>query len=106
MKKLVFSIYDRATMTYSDPFYAFSDEDCFRAVRGAFAPASQLVLYPSDYVICNLGSWDSSTGELVCDPVVEIEEIKHLIPVGLREYALDGTFSGGVTNEKKEDSPA
>lgn len=106
MYKLIFSIYDRATMTYSDPFYAFSDEDCFRAVRGAFAPSSQLVLYPSDYVICNLGSWDSSHGIIESHDVVEVKEVKYLIPVGLREYALDGTFSGGVTNEKKEDSPA
>lgn len=98
MQKNVYTIYDRATMTYSDPFYAFGDEDCFRAIRGAFAPSSQLVLYPSDYVVCILGVWNFEKGSLVTSGVSDVKEIKSLIPVGLRQYALDGTF-GGVGNE-------
>lgn len=106
MRKNVYAIYDRATMTYSDPFYAFNDEDCFRAVRGAFAPNSQLVLYPSDYVVCVLGCWDSNEGSLVASCPSEVKEIKNLIPVGLRKCALDGTFNGGEIYEEKKDSAA
>lgn len=98
MKKVLYSIYDRATMNYSDPFYALGKEDAVRAIRGAFGASSQLVLYPADYVICELGSFDSASGVLDVKSIVEVEEIKNLIPVGLRQYCLDGTF-GGVDNE-------
>lgn len=104
MKQNIYSIFDRATSDHAMPFVAATDEAAFRLVRGSFAPQSQLVLYPSDYVIVNLGTFDSETGDILPDNKV-IEEIKALIPTGLREYALDGTF-GGVSDEKTKDTPA
>lgn len=105
MKQKIYSIYDRATMEHTAPFFAHTEEAAYRAVRGSFSAASQLVLYPSDYVIVSLGDFDSEKGSIVPEYKV-LEEIKALIPVTLREYALDGTFTGGVSDEKKENPPA
>lgn len=105
MKQNVYSIYDRAVMDYAAPFFAVSDEAAFRAVKGAFSPQSQLCLYPSDYVIACLGSFDSETGHIT--PLVkELKEVKNLIPAILRQYALDGTYERGVEYEAKENPSA
>lgn len=105
MKHNVYSIYDRATMDYSTPFFAVTDEAAIRAVKGAFNPQSQLILYPSDYVVYVLGEFDSESGSIL-SVVRELKEIKNLIPVSLREFALDGTFERGVEDEKTEDTSA
>lgn len=97
MKQNIYSIYDRATMEYAAPFFTTNDESAIRAIRGAFGSQSQLVLYPADYVVKCIGSFDSESG-VVESAIRQVEEIKALIPVALREYCLDGTF-GGVDNE-------
>lgn len=97
MKQNIYSIYDRATMEYAAPFFAMTDEAAIRAIRGAFGPQSQLVLYPADYVVKCIGFFDSETGA-VDGAIRQVEEIKALIPVVLRDYCLDGTF-GGVHDE-------
>lgn len=97
MKQNVYSIYDRATMEHTAPFFSFTDEAAIRAIRGAFDMHSQLVLYPADYVVKCIGKFDSETGAIE-SAVRDVEEIKVLIPVALREYCLDGTF-GGVHDE-------
>ena len=97
MKQNIYSIYDRATMEYAAPFFTTTDEAAIRAIRGAFGPQSQLVLYPADYVVKCIGSFDSETGT-VDGAIRQVEEIRALIPVVLREYCLDGTF-GGVRDE-------
>lgn len=105
MKQKIYSIFDRATSDHSLPFVAGTDEAAFRLVRGSFAPQSQLVLYPSDYALVQLGNFDSETG--IIEPEYKvIEEIKALIPSMLRENALDGTFERGVSDEKTKDTPA
>lgn len=105
MKQIMYSIFDRPTQEHALPFVAGTDEAAFRMVRGSLAPQSQLVLYPSDYAIVQVGFFDSETG--IVEPVYKVvEEIKSLIPTGLREYALDGTFFGGVSDEKTKDTPA
>lgn len=105
MKQNVYSIYDRATMDYSTPFFAVTNEAALRAVKGAFNSQSQLVLYPSDYVIYVLGEFDSESGSIL-SIVKEVMEIKNLIPASLRQFALDGTYERGVEDEKTEDTPA
>ena len=102
MKQKIYSIFDRPTQEHALPFVAATDEAAFRMVRGSFAPQSQLVLYPSDYAVVQLGNFDSETGIVVSDYKV-VEEIKALIPVSLRECALDGTFNGGVESETQKD---
>lgn len=99
MKQKIYSIYDRATSDHSMPFLAATDEAAFRLVKGSFAPQSQLVLYPSDYAIVQLGIFDSETGIIEPDYKV-VEEMKALIPVFLRDNTLDGTFTGGVIDGK------
>lgn len=97
MKQNIYSIYDRATMEYASPFFAPSDETAARCVRGAFDPHSQLILYPGDYIIKCIGSFDSESG-VVDGAIRDVKEIKALIPVALRKNCLDGTY-GGVENE-------
>lgn len=92
MKQNIYSIYDRATMEYAAPFFANTDESAIRAIRGAFSAQSQLVLYSGDYVVKCIGSFDSESGT-VESAIRDVEEIKALIPVALREYCLDGSFS-------------
>lgn len=105
MKQKIYSIYDRATSDHAMPFVAGSDEAAFRLVKGSFAPQSQLVLYPSDYAIVQLGNFDSETGIIESEYKV-VEEMSGLIPVFLRSCCLDGTFERGVENETKENSSA
>lgn len=52
-----------------------------------------------------LGEFDSDSGSIL-SVVRELKEIKNLIPVSLREFAIDGTFERGVENEEKEDTSA
>lgn len=100
MKQNIYSIYDRATSEYAAPFFTANDESAIRAIRGAFSSQSQLVLYPSDYVVMCIGFFNSETGLIDVDGSIrQVEEIKTLIPVALRDYCLDGTFTGGVNDE-------
>lgn len=101
----VYSIFDRAAKDCSTPFVAVSDDAAFRVIKGAFNPQSQLVLYPSDYVVYLLGEFDSETGRIV-SALKEVKEIKNLIPISMRELALDGTFERGVEHEAKENPSA
>lgn len=105
MNQRIYSIFDRATSDHAMPFVAATDEAAFRMVRGSFAPQSQLVLYPADYAIVQLGNFDSETG--IIEPEYKVvEEIQALIPSMLRNNALDGTFERGVSDETKKDTPA
>lgn len=88
----VYSIYDRATKLYAQPFFAQTDDVAIRIVRGSFSPQSQLVLYPSDYDLMFLGTFDDSNGVIGHDNARIVEHIRELMPVGLRSVALDGTF--------------
>lgn len=88
----IYSIYDKATKIYAQPFYAQSDEVALRIVRGSFSLQSQLVLYPADYDLIYLGTFDDATGVIVHDDNRIVEHIRELMPVGLRSAALDGSF--------------
>lgn len=102
MVKQIFTLYDSATRTYSEPVLARSRDEAERIVRGSLSPQSQLVLYPSDYKLFFNGSYDDATGLFSCDGVQEVELLTRMIPLGLRKYALDGSF-GGETHEAQKD---
>ena len=96
----LFSVYDEKTKTYTVPFFAQTNEIAKRTVLGSFSSTSQLVLYPSDYILYCLGSIDDTTGAIEPVSAIRINAISELIPVALRKFALDGTFGKDDENEK------
>ena len=91
----IYSIYDKTAKSYSQPFYAANDDCAVRILVGSFDERSQLVLYPSDYVLCHLGSFDDTSGLITSDEVKTVSRVSWLIPDKLKSFARDGTFERG-----------
>lgn len=100
-----YTIFDNVSKEFTVPFFCVSDEAACRIVKSSFSPQSSLVLYPSDYTLCCIGSFDTDEGNFESGRY-PVKDIKDLIPVFLRNFCLDGTFERGVEDETKKDSPA
>lgn len=61
---IIYTIFDRATARYGDPFTAVNDMDCKRRVAYSFRENP----YKEDLVLYKLGSYDIDTG--IIAPVV------------------------------------
>ena len=95
MNVQIYSIYDKKACSYSQPFYAANDECAVRILVGSLNESSQLVLYPSDYVLCHLGSFDETSGLITSDEVKTVSRVSCLVPDRLQCSALDGSFERG-----------
>lgn len=61
----VYSVLDKQTDKYSNPFYAHNDTLAMRMYQKVQEnPESDLAKYPQDYKLVRLGSFDERTGEL------------------------------------------
>lgn len=66
MIKSIYSIYDTKICAYMPPFFAITDGEAVRYVRGAVEdPNTMLNKYPEDYTLFCLGSFDDESGEVV-----------------------------------------
>lgn len=65
MVKLVFSIQDIKGVLYADPFMAMSHAEALRTLQGlAQNPQTTIHQWPEDYVLYQVGTFNTQTGEL------------------------------------------
>lgn len=65
MKTSLYSIYDKQAEIYGRPFHAVNDILAKRTYETiAQDPKSDLALYPQDYKLVKIGTFDSKSGEL------------------------------------------
>lgn len=67
MKKVLFSVYDFKTKTFSEPNSAFNDEDAIRSVISAIGVVDNFQSHPEDFEITKLGEFDNQTGEITSE---------------------------------------
>lgn len=61
----VYSIHDKKTGEYSQPFFARNDQQAVRNFTGACTNEEQtnmLARYPRDFTLCKIGEWDDDAG--------------------------------------------
>lgn len=60
MKKPIYSILDRVTKTYSQPYYAINDDDARRALSIAVnsSDSGNLFMHPDDFSLYRIGVFD------------------------------------------------
>lgn len=88
----IYSIYDKAVKSYTVPFFAESDEMAQRILMNSFSKDSQLVMYPASYQLFCLGEFDDKTGVVTGGIENPVCGLVHLIPDGLVDFVLDGSF--------------
>ena len=89
----MYAIYDDAVSEYLTPFFANSDKQAMQVLRSSFAKESQLVMYPANYTLWRLGELDTESGIVTQGSKSEVVDMVNLIPVGLQQYAVDGSFT-------------
>lgn len=66
----IFSVYDRAAMTYGHPFCMVAIPAASRAFIDQFdAPNTLLAKHPDDFELRHIGSFDDESGEIQTFPV-------------------------------------
>ena len=58
----VYALKDLKLDQFTTPFFAPSEKHAVRILVNSFGAESQLCLYPSDYELWQLASWDEVTG--------------------------------------------
>lgn len=67
----VFTVYDTKAQAHLQPFFSQNKATAIRAIQSAFRdPQHQFTLYPQDYILFDLGSFDDATGEFDTSPPV------------------------------------
>lgn len=64
MKKMLFSIHDSVTDTFSAPFAAVNESDCNRMVIASMKPGNQLFDNDTDFSVYYVGEFNPETGEI------------------------------------------
>lgn len=79
-----YSLFDKKTNSYSDPFLAKYESDAMRSVQVAFDnPKSPLTRWPADYALVMVAHWDPTTGQLmptVSGHAEHVLEVVALVP--------------------------
>lgn len=88
----MYSVYDKKANSYGQPFFAANDECATRIVISSLSESSQLVLYPSDFALCRVGSFDDGSGCVTCDTVSHLANIAVIVPKKFHACALDGSY--------------
>lgn len=102
MNMKMYSVFDNKIDEFVTPFFAESDKQAMRMIQNSLGSQSQLVLYPADYELFCLAEFNSGDGQLTGVNKHSVSKVIKLIPIGLRKFALDGSF-GGVSDETQED---
>lgn len=91
-----YSIYDRKSNSYAPSFEAPNNDVALRMVVSSLSEQSNLVLYPSDYVLVKLCDFDNETGETIKYDgsfVKVVAEVNSIINDKFKAFALDGSFA-------------
>ena len=78
----MYSILDKKSCVYGRPFYAHNDGHAMRSVLDELShneSKSVMGSYPSDFVLCKLGSYDDSSGVITPIDVTVVVEIVELV---------------------------
>ena len=68
MELKVFSIHDKATQAFNQPFFMLTNSEAIRAFQNmARDPDSQISKNPLDFHLYRLGTYDNTTGEVTND---------------------------------------
>lgn len=75
-----YTIYDRKSLQYHQPFFAVADGAAVRMFSDiANDTSTQIGRHPGDYVLYRCGAWDDAAGQLL--PVTAIEHITDALPL-------------------------
>lgn len=62
----VFGVYDSKAQTYGQPYFSVNEGVALRMFQGVCKnPASNVHLYPEDYALHTIASYDETTGQFV-----------------------------------------
>lgn len=93
----VYAVYDKKceSLVPGSIFTADDDNRAKRVLQSSFNPSSILVQYASDYYLFSCGDVDmvSGTFSATAPDARRLAEVVDLIPVGLRQYNIDGSFT-------------
>lgn len=65
MIKFLYSVYDKATCLYSNPYTALRDAEAVRAFRALLDdPQSLHSRYPEDFALYRMGNFDDNDGNI------------------------------------------
>jgi len=63
--KNVFSVYDTKAGVFSNPFFSTNKNTALRDFSSAYLdPASHISMYPHDFILYEIGTFNEDTGEL------------------------------------------
>lgn len=100
MQLLVFSVYDRAAMTYGHPFYMVNSPAASRAFIDAFDnPQSMLAKHPDDFDLRMIARFDDELGKFEPVPTETVmtgAEVARMRPAH-PELPLSETKEAGET---------
>lgn len=75
-----YTIYDRKSLQYHQPFFAVADGAAVRMLSDiANDPNTSIGRHPSDYVLYRCGGYDDSSGQLL--PVTALHHITDALPL-------------------------
>jgi len=60
----IYSIFDRKTAAYMQPFFALTDGAALRTVMSSMGEGSMFKAYPGDFDVFRLGRFDEGSGEI------------------------------------------
>ena len=90
-----FSVLDRKADEYAPVFTAKNEDVARRMVVQSLNADSMLCQYPGDYTLVHLCDFDTETGQIIIVDgsfTHECGNLVELIPHGLTQFALDGSF--------------
>lgn len=82
-----YTLYDRKSLQYHQPFYAVADGAAVRMLQDLVADTNTMVgRHPGDYVLYRCGAYDDSNGSLL--PVTALQHVIDALAVAPRAAPL------------------
>lgn len=74
MKMFAYSVFDRKTLAYGQPFFSHQDGAAVRILTDAAHDQNTMIgKHPEDFVLFKIGSYDDQLGQL--SPIAPIEHV-------------------------------
>lgn len=83
MRINAYSLYDRKTLVYHNPFFALTDSAASRIVADIVAdPNTSVGRHPNDYVLFRIGTYDDGLGLMLPEtPIQHVVDANGLVAV-------------------------
>lgn len=105
----VYSIFDKKVAAYGQPFFALNDQAAKRMVSMASAERNSLLrVFPEDYTLERLGTFDESSGQLDSEKPSTVASVSALVlrDVDVGESESESPTSPPWDEEKPSSSPS